>query len=142
MTPQVIALDPGRIDTSTMTSMTPSTDANPTTAAPATPTTSGARWFYAIAAVAGTAIPWIFFGSFLAAEGVALVGFVEALFENGASGGFAADLLITAGVFWFWSFRDSRVGGVERWWLVVPATLFVGLSLAVPLYLYWRESRS
>ena len=33
---------------------------------------------YAIAAVAGTVIPWVFFGSFLADEGFALVGFVEA----------------------------------------------------------------
>jgi len=103
---------------------------------------STARLVYALAAVAGTVIPWVFFGSFLAAEGVSLVGFVQALFENGAAGGFAADLLITAGVFWFWSYRDSRVSGVERWWLVVPATLFVGLSLAVPLYLYWREPSS
>ncbi len=105
-------------------------------------TMTTARWFYAIAAVAGTVIPWVFFGSFLADEGFGLVGFVEALFVNGASGGFAADLLITAAVFWVWSYRDARVTGVERWWLVVPATVFIGLSLAIPLYLFLREGRS
>ncbi len=105
-------------------------------------TMTTARWFYAIAAVAGTVIPWFFFGSFLADEGFGLVGFVEALFENGAAGGFAADLLITASVFWIWSYRDAKVTGVERWWLVVPATLFIGLSLAIPLYLFWREGAS
>ncbi|MEM9565906.1 MAG: DUF2834 domain-containing protein [Actinomycetota bacterium] len=99
---------------------------------------SGVRRFYLAAAVAGTVVPWLFFGSFLADDGVDLVAFVEALFANGAAGGFTADLLITATVFWVWSYLDSRRVGVTRWWLVVPATLFVGLSLAFPLYLYWR----
>ncbi len=103
---------------------------------------TAARWFYAAAAVAGTLIPWIFFGSFLAAEGADLVGFLQALFPNGAAGGFSADLLITATVFWVWAARDATVTGVERWWLVIPATLFVGLSLAVPLYLFWREGKT
>lgn len=97
------------------------------------------RWFYLAAAVAGTVIPWIFFGSFLADEGFGLVGFVRALFANGAAGGFSADLLITAAVFWIWSYRDARANEVDRWWLVVPATCFVGLSLAFPLYLYRRS---
>ncbi len=99
---------------------------------------SGVRWFYLTAAVAGTVVPWLFFGSFLADDGADLVGFVEALFANGAAGGFSADLLITATVFWVWSYLDSRRVGIERWWPVVPATLFVGLSLAFPLYLFWR----
>jgi hypothetical protein len=102
----------------------------------------GLRWFYAFAAMAGTVIPWIFFGSFLSAEGVDVAGFVAALFDNGAAGGFSADLLITATVFWVWSYRDSRTSGVDHWWLVVPATMLVGLSLAFPLYLFWREPSS
>lgn len=123
--------------------MTTATSNQPAAIGGRTPTGwTKARVVYALAAVAGTVIPWLFFGSFLADEGFALLGFVEALFENGASGGFAADLLITASVFWFWSYRDSRTSAVTRWWLVVPATLFVGLSLAVPLYLFWREGAS
>lgn len=100
---------------------------------------SGARRFYAAAAVVGTVVPWLFFGSFVADDGIDLIAFVEALFANGAAGGFSVDLLITASIFWFWSSRDSRLEGIERWWLVVPATLLVGLSLAFPLYLFWRE---
>lgn len=99
----------------------------------------GRRWFYGAAAVVGTVVPWLFFGSFLDAEGLDLVGFVEALFANGAAGGFSADLLITAVVFWVWAGRDSLEHGVERWWIVVPATVLVGLSLAFPLYLLLRE---
>ena len=100
---------------------------------------SGTRVFYAAAAVAGTVIPWLFFGSFLADEGADLPGFVEALFVNGAAGGFSSDVLVSALVFWVWSFGDARSRGVANWWLVLPATLLVGLSLAFPLYLFVRE---
>lgn len=36
-------------------------------------------------------------------------------------------------------FFDSRTLGVAHWWLVLPAGFCVGLSLALPLYLYFRE---
>ena len=42
-------------------------------------------------------------------------------------------------VFLIWSWRDARARGVARWWLVLPATCLVGLSLSLPLYLYLRE---
>ena len=97
------------------------------------------RWFYLIAAVVGTIVPWAFFGSFLADEGLDLVAFVEALFVNGPAGGFSADVLISATVFWVWSRVDATGNGVDPWWPVIPATLLVGLSLAFPLYLFWRQ---
>jgi hypothetical protein len=34
---------------------------------------------------------------------------------------------------------DARRLGVRRWWLVLPAAFLVGLSLALPLYLYLRH---
>ncbi len=94
---------------------------------------------YAGLAVAGTIIPWLFFAGFYAANGIDLPGFVSALFVNGAAGGFSADVLISLVVFWLWSFGDARTLGIARWWLVVPAGCLVGLSLALPLYLYLRE---
>ncbi len=100
---------------------------------------SPARWFYLVAAAIGTVVPWAFFGSFLADEGLDLGAFIEALFVNGPAGGFSADVLISATVFWVWSHADARRLGVEGWWRVVPATLLVGLSLAFPLYLFWRQ---
>jgi hypothetical protein len=99
------------------------------------------RTFYLIAAIAGTVIPWLFFGSFFAANGVDLPLFVSSLWVNGAAGGFSADVLISIGVFLVWSFIDARRHGMRRWWLMLPATCFVGLSLALPLYLYLREGR-
>ena len=97
------------------------------------------RWFYLLGAVVGTLIPWWFFGSFIAAEGFNLGLFVSNLFANGPAGGFSADVLISATVFLVWSFADSKEKGVKNWWVLLPATFGVGLSLALPLYMYMRS---
>ncbi|MBL4646367.1 MAG: hypothetical protein COA52_03385 [Hyphomicrobiales bacterium] len=97
--------------------------------------------FYLLMAVLGTIIPYIFFGSFIADNGINLIAFVKALFVNGAAGGFSADILLSSFVFWVWSFHDARQQGIARWWLIIPANLLVGLSLALPLYFYMREGK-
>lgn len=96
--------------------------------------------FYLAMAVVGTVIPWLFFGSFFALHGPDLSFFMQSLFVNGAAGGFSADVLITIVVFWVWSWQDANKKNVTRWWLIFPASFLVGLSLALPLYLYLREA--
>ena len=97
------------------------------------------RPLYALAALVGTAVPWLFFGSFFAANGFDIPGFLSGLFANGAAAGFSVDVLISIAVFWLWSFGDARRHAITRWWLTLPAGLSVGLSLALPLYLWLRE---
>ena len=97
--------------------------------------------FYLIAAIAGTVIPWFFFAQFFADAGLDIPGFLQSLFVNGAAGGFSADVLISILVFWIWSYQDAQKHTIKRWWLVLPAGFSVGLSLALPLYLYLREDR-
>lgn len=97
------------------------------------------RNFYLVMMVIGTIGPWYFFGNFIGANGVDLMAFLSALFTNGAAGGAMTDLLISALIFWVWSYADAREKGVANWWLLVPATLAVGLSLALPLYLRMRS---
>lgn len=92
--------------------------------------------------IAGTVIPWAFFAQFLITNGPDPMLFLRGLFANGAAGGFASDVLISIAVFWLWSFVDARRQGIARWWLVLPAGALVGLSLALPLYLYLREGRA
>jgi hypothetical protein len=99
------------------------------------------KTFYLVCAIIGTLIPWLFFGNFFATQGVNVPQFVSSLFVNGAAGGFSADVLISLLVFWVWSYNDSRQNHIRRWWLVLPASLTVGLSLSLPLYLYLREDR-
>lgn len=100
------------------------------------------KTFYLLAAALGTVVPWLFFGGFFAANGIDIAAFATGLFANGAAGGFSADVLISLPVFWLWSRCDARQYGVAAWWLVLPAGLCVGLSLALPLYLYLRHDRA
>lgn len=100
---------------------------------------SSRKTIYLIAAIVGAVVPYIFFGRFIAAEGVNLPLFVRGLFANGAAGGFSADLLISSFIFWYWAAADAKERNVRNWWWIIPANLLVGLSLALPLYLYMRE---
>ncbi len=96
---------------------------------------------YLAFAVVGTVVPWLFFASFFARHGIDPPAFLGGLFVNGAAGGFTADVLISILVFWLWSYLDAAREGVRHWWWVLPAGCLVGLSLALPLYLYLREDR-
>ena len=94
---------------------------------------------YLILAIAGAVVPYVFFLQFFAVHGLALPSFVGGLFANGAAGGFTADLLITSLVFWIYMFR--RLGGPTPWPFIV-VNLTIGLSCALPLYLYFTYGTS
>ncbi|MEM7002000.1 MAG: DUF2834 domain-containing protein [Pseudomonadota bacterium] len=93
--------------------------------------------FYLGAAIAGAVIPYLFFIDFFTSVGFDLPLFLGALFANGAAGGFTADLLITSAVFWVFLYSQQT----PRLWLYVLLNLTIGLSCALPAYLYWRESQ-
>ena len=88
---------------------------------------------YLALAVIGAVVPYVFFLEFFAQAGLALPTFIGALFANGAAGGFTADLLISSAVFWIYLF--SRADGPKPW-LFIALNLTIGLSCALPAYLY------
>ena len=91
------------------------------------------KQFYLILAIVGAVVPYVFFAGFFAEYGVDVGSFASALFANGAAGGFAADILISSGVFWIYLF--SRAEGPNPWIFIV-LNLTIGLSCALPAYLY------
>ena len=99
----------------------------------------GLRLFYLVMAVLGTIVPWWLFGQFFVKEGVNIPLFVQGVFVNGAAGGFTVDVLLSIVVFLVWATGDAQKNKVVRWWLIFPASFTVGLSLALPLYLFLRE---
>ncbi|SFJ32181.1 DUF2834 domain-containing protein [Celeribacter neptunius] len=101
----------------------------------------GSRFWFLLALL-GTVIPWVFFGSWFAANGLSPLAFIADLFVNGAAAGFSADVLISIATFWIWSYFDAKRQGIRLWWLVLPASFTVGLSLALPLYLGLREKEA
>lgn len=96
------------------------------------------RMTYLLLAVIGAVVPMAFFAAFFADRSISLPGFLQALFVNGAAGGFTADLLITSVVFWVWMFTQKD-GPAP--WLFIVLNLCIGLSCALPAYLYARASR-
>ena len=95
--------------------------------------------FYLLCAIIATILLWVLFGNFFLTHGVNLPSLVSILSANGAVGGLGADIFISIIVFWVWSYTDAKKNNIKHWWLVIVATFLVGLSLALPLYLYLRE---
>jgi len=95
------------------------------------------KHFYLLAAVIGAIIPYVFFTGHFRAEGFAPGSFLAAVVATPAAAGAFADLLISSLVFWIFMFAADRRGPVL--WLFVLLHLAIGLSCALPAYLYWRE---
>ncbi|MBE0368410.1 MULTISPECIES: DUF2834 domain-containing protein [Pseudoalteromonas] len=91
---------------------------------------------YLILAILGGIIPYLFFFQFIQLEGVNIPLFIESLFVNGAAAGFSVDLLISSFVFWFFMFQESKVSSNPKPYLYVIINLTIGLSCALPAYLY------
>ncbi len=94
---------------------------------------------YLLLAIVGAVVPWFFFGSFFLINGIDVIAFWEGLFSEESAAGFVVDVLLSIMVFLVWSYRDAQSKGIKNWWVVLPAIGCVGLSLALPLYLYLRE---
>lgn len=95
--------------------------------------------FYLIAAIFGAVIPCIFFFGFFQQSGIKLLAFISALFVNGAAGGFSADLLISSFVFWAFMYQQQGRANGPNPALFIAVNLCIGLSCALPAYLYVRE---
>ncbi len=99
------------------------------------------KMLYLVLAIVGAVLPYAFFIQHFSSEGIGLSGFVAALFANPAAGGFTADLLVTSVVFWIFMFHQrSRDKGPQPI-IFILLNLLIGLSCALPAYLYARERK-
>jgi hypothetical protein len=73
------------------------------------------------------------------AHGFDLSRFFRDLFANGVSGFFGMDVFVSAAVLWTFVAVEGRRLGVRYLWMPVVATLIVGVSLGLPLFLYLRQ---
>lgn len=100
------------------------------------------RIFLIICCVAGTVIPYWFAFPFFLIHGANFRLFAEEMFATRISSFFAADLILSSIFFLSWSRREARERKIEGWWVVLAANLVVGLSLALPFYLFKRLDAS
>lgn len=95
--------------------------------------------FYLLAAILGAVLPLSQFIPFLTTHGLDLSLFFTYLFSNGVSGFFGMDVIVSSVVLWIFVFAEGRRLGMRRLWIYVICNLMVGVSLALPLFLLFRE---
>jgi hypothetical protein len=99
------------------------------------------RTVYLALCVAGAVLPYWQFIPWVMANGLHLPLFFQQLFANRIGGFFGMDVFVSAAVLVvFMRTESSRLGMRGRGGLLtVLALLLVGVSLALPLFLYRRE---
>ncbi len=78
-------------------------------------------------------LPWV------AEHGLNATLFAQELFVNRISTFFAMDVIVSAVVLIRFIRMESSRLSIPRWWLPLAATLTVGVSFGLPLFLYMRE---
>ena len=96
---------------------------------------------YLLLCVLGTVLPYWQLLPFIREHGLDLRLLVEQLSANRVSAFFALDVIVSSVVLWVFVFVQGRREGVKHLWAPVAASLTVGVSLGLPLFLYLRERR-
>ena len=91
---------------------------------------------YLVLAILGAVIPYIFFVKHFGAAGFEPVEFINALFVTAPAAGFTSDLLISSLVFWIAIFHRRHQGKGPNPALFILLNVTIGLSCALPAYLY------
>lgn len=97
------------------------------------------KTIYFIFAILGLILPYYFLISFVSENGLNLALIIKELFANKISTFFAVDLIISIIVFWFYLYYEATNQKMKNVWVYVLASLTIGLSFALPLFLYSRE---
>src|SRR5215470_1746657 len=95
---------------------------------------------YLCLCILGFAVPYAAFLPWVAEHGgIPLRLFVQQLFGNRISAFFGLDVILSAIVLLRFAATESVRLRMPNRWMVFVATLLVGVSLGLPLFLYFRE---
>jgi hypothetical protein len=96
---------------------------------------------YLVLCFVGVLLPYWQFVPWVLEHGMNLPLFVRELFVNRISAFFGMDVLVSAVVLVAFMRIESARLSIRRRWLPILAVLLVGVSLALPMFLYMREIR-
>jgi hypothetical protein len=99
------------------------------------------RLFYLVMAFVGALLPFSQFVPWLMANGLALPYMIQLAFSHQISAFAWLDVLISGVVLLGFMLSDSRRLNIKRLWLPILGLCFIGVSFALPLYLWMREGR-
>ena len=97
------------------------------------------KTIYLVLCCLGALLPYWQLGPWLAENGLNLPLFFAQLFENRVGAFFGVDVFVSAAVLLVFVASEGSRLGVRGRWLPVLALFAVGVSLALPLFLYMRE---
>ena len=99
------------------------------------------KTFYLLFCLIGLLAPYAAFVPWLLQHSLDLRVFVQQMFANRISTFFSLDVIVSAIVLLRFAAAESVRLRIPRRWLILLATLLVGVSLGLPLLLYLRESQ-
>jgi hypothetical protein len=98
------------------------------------------KYVYLALFIIGTIVPYAAFIPWVFDHGLDISRMVEELFVNRISAFFGLDVIVSTMVFWvFLNWEGKRIG--VPLWPPIVASLTVGVSSALPLFLFLREGR-
>lgn len=96
---------------------------------------------YLVLTVLGLLSPLVLGAVFVADHGLDFGELIDQTFSNTMSTLLLCDLQIASLAFWAWLSQEAPRIGIRRWWPFVVVNLLIGLSFALPLFMYLRETR-
>ena len=99
------------------------------------------RHVYMVLSILGVLLPYALFIPWVVQYGFDLAHFWHQLFANQIGGFFGMDVIVSALALWIFVFSEGWRLSMKHLWLPVVATLIVGVSLGLPLFLYMRQVR-
>lgn len=104
-----------------------------------TPIEGQVRWLYLLLSILGAVLPLRYFFRFLFNEGPNASLFFQQLFQTDVSAIFAMDVIVSAVTLWLFVLIEGRRRRMKFLWVYVVGTMLVGVSFALPLFLFFRE---
>lgn len=100
-----------------------------------------AKNIYLVLCIIGIILPYTQFIPYTLSGGADITKFIYAAFANQVTTGIVFDLLVSAAAFLVFAAYEGRKQKIKNLWIIPLSIITVGLSLAIPLFLYMREKK-
>jgi len=97
------------------------------------------RHLYLGLCVLGVVVPYAQFVPWLSQHGLQIGLFVRELFATRVGAFFGLDVVLSAIALFVFICAERKAVAIRHVWLPIIATLVVGVSLGLPLFLYMRQ---
>lgn len=97
------------------------------------------RHLYLVLCMLGAVVPYAQFIPWLFQHGLNASLFVQELFATRIGAFFGLDVVVSAIVLFVFVVAERRAIGSRQLWIPIAATLVVGVSLGLPLFLYMQQ---